>query len=147
MEPFIQQHSSDLMILVLSVLFFTALLILVPQLLRAQRQIEEWRHEEHMLSLEKGFPLPETDKRSIFAGRTAVLVPMAAICTSGTVTCFLSAYRSEIVFSVSLSVWAVAGVISLAAITAGMTLLGRLDQVSNGEMQDAFSEAKRKPPP
>jgi hypothetical protein len=143
---FLEQHSNELMVLVLSIFFFTALLILVPQLLRAQRQIEEWRHQEHMLSLEKGLPLPDIDKRSVFAGRVTVLVPMVAICTAGTVTCFLIAYRSEI-FSVSLSVWAVAGVISLAAITGGVALLGRLAQLSTGEADEEVTEPPVKPPP
>src|SRR5438876_9042063 len=126
MEPFLQQHSSEMLILLLAVFLFTTLLILVPQLLRAQQQFEEWRHEEHMRCLEKGFTLPQIDRRSVFAGRTAVLVPIVAICTAGTVTCFLSAYRSEIVFSVSLGVWSVAGVIGLTAIICGVALLGRL---------------------
>jgi hypothetical protein len=146
MEPFFQQHSSELTILVLSIFFFTALLILVPQLLRAQRQFEEWRHEEHMRSLEKGLPLPQVDRRSIFAGRTAVLVPMVAICTAGTVTCFLSVYRSEIIFSVSLSVWSVAGVVGLAAITGGVALLGRLAQLNSGETDEESGESEPKAP-
>ena len=147
MDAFLQQHSSELMILILSIFFFTALLILVPQLLRAQRQFEEWRHEESMRALEKGLPLPQIDRRSVFAGRTAVLVPMVAICTAGTVTCFLIAYRSEIIFSVSLSVWSVAGVIGLAAITGGVALLGRLAQLNAGESEDDLADTHSKDAP
>src|SRR5262249_28170309 len=138
--------SGELLILVLAILFFTTLLILVPQLLRAQQQFEEWRHEEHMRSLEKGLPLPQTDRRSVFGGRTAVLVPMVAICTAGTVTCFLIAYRSEIIFSVSLAVWSVAGVIGLAAITVGGALLGRLAQLHSGETDENHADPEAKSP-
>jgi hypothetical protein len=145
-EPFLQQHSGELTILVLSIFFFTALLILVPQLLRAQRQFEEWRHEENMRSLEKGLRLPQVDRRSVFAGRVTVLVPTVAICTAGTVTCFLIAYRSEIIFSVSLSVWVVAGVIGLAAILGGVALLGQLAQLSARETEEEISETQPKEP-
>ena len=144
MEPFLQQHSSELMILILSILLFTALFVLVPQLIRAQQQFEEWRHDEHMRALEKGLTLPRIDRRSVFAGRTAVLVPMVSICTAGTVTCFLIAYRSEIIFSVSLSVWSVAGVVSLAAITGGVALLGRLAQLNAGHADDEFGSTESK---
>jgi len=144
MDPFLQQHSSELMILILSILLFTALFVLIPQLIRAQQQFEEWRHDEHMRALEKGLALPHIDRRSVFAGRTAVLVPMVSICTAGTVTCFLIAYRSEIIFSVSLSVWSVAGVVSLAAITGGVALLGRLAQLNAGHTDDEFGSTESK---
>jgi hypothetical protein len=146
-QAFLQQHSSELLVLILSTFFFTTLLILVPQLLRAQQQFEAWRHEEYMRSLEKGLPLPQMDNRSLFAGRTAVLVPIVAIITAGTVTCFLIVYKSEIMFSVSLSIWTVAGVVGLAAITGGVALLGRIAQLTSGHVDEEFSETQTKPPP
>jgi hypothetical protein len=147
MEPFLQQHSSEILVLVLSIFFFIVLLILVPKLLRAQQQFEEWRHEEHMRSLEKGLPIPEIDRRSVFAGRVTVLVPTVAICTAGTVTCFLIAYRSEIIFSVSLSVWTVAGVVGLAAILGGVALLGQLAQLSTRETSHEVTQTTPKARP
>src|SRR5260370_12923230 len=139
-EPFLQQHSGELTILVLSVVLFVTLMVLVPQLLRSHQKAVELIHEEHMSSLEKGLPLANSDERSLFAGRTALLVPMVAICTAGTVTCFLVAYRSENIFSVTLAVWTVAGIISLAAITGCVTLLARLAQVNMGEPEEAPPE-------
>ena len=70
--------------------------------------------------------------RSLFAGRTALLVPIVSVCTAGTVTCFLAAYKVDILFSVSLAVWSVAGIVSLAAITGCVALLGRLAQLQAG---------------
>jgi hypothetical protein len=135
MEPFLQRHSGELTILFLGVLVFVTLLVLVPQLLRSHQKTLELTHEEHMRALEQSQPLPKLDDRSLFAGRCMVLVPMVAICTAGTVTCFLVAYRSEIIFSVSLAVWTVAGIISLAAITGCVTLLHRLAQLQAGEQE------------
>jgi hypothetical protein len=140
MEVFLQQHSGDLMILLLSVLIVIALLVLVPQLIRAHQHLMELQHTEHMQALERGLLPPQVDERSIFAGRTALLVPIVSLCTAGTVTCFLVAYRSEIVFSVSLAVWCVAGIISLAAITGGVALLGRLAHLHSGREEEEFSE-------
>jgi hypothetical protein len=128
----LQQHSGEITILLLSTSVLVTLLILVPQLLRAQQHATELKHAENMRALEQGVPLPRIDERSVFAGRTALLVPMVSICTAGTVTSFLVAYRSEIIFAVSLAVWCVAGVVSLAAITGGVALLGRLAQLLSG---------------
>ena len=61
-----------------------------------------------------------------------MLVPMVVIISAATVTCFLVAYKSEHLFAVSLAVWAVAGIVSLAAITGGVALIGRLAQLSSG---------------
>ena len=47
-------------------------------------------------------------------------------------TCFLAAYKVDILFSVSLAVWSVAGIVSLAAITGCVALLGRLAQLQAG---------------
>ncbi len=123
------QHSGELTIFFLSALVLLTLLILVPQLLRAHHQNREMEHAERMRALEKGHTPPPVDERSRAAGRTASLVPMVVICAAGTVTCFLVAYKTENMFAVSLSVWAVAGVVSLAAITGGVALMGRLAQL------------------
>jgi hypothetical protein len=136
-EVLLQQHSSELMILALTVIMLGSLLIVVPQLLRAHQRTVELGHTEHMRALEQGLPVPRVDERSLFAGRTALLVPMVSICSAATVTCFLVAYRAELVFSVSLAIWSVAGVVSLAAITGGVALLGRLAQLqSSGEEEE-----------
>jgi hypothetical protein len=132
METFLEQHIPELTILVLGALVLGTLLILVPQLLRAHQQVQELQHAEHMKALEQGKAVPAPDERSVFAGRTAALVPMVVILSAATVTCFLVAYRSENVFAVGLTVWSVAGVVSLAAITGGVALMGRLAQLSAG---------------
>lgn len=132
----LEQHSGELLILVLSAMVLGTLLILVPQLLRAHQRSMELQHEERMRALEQGFNPPPRDDRSIAAGRTAFLVPMVVVCAAATVTCFLTAYRSETLFSVALSVWAVGGVVSLAAITGGVALLGRIAQLSAGVAEE-----------
>lgn len=131
-----EQHSGELMILILFALVLGTLLILVPQLLRAHQRTQEMNHQEHMKALEQGQILPRADDRSLLAGRTAALVPMVAICAAGVVTCFLAAYRSENQFGISLAVWSVAGVVSLAAITGGVALLGRLAQLHAGLFEE-----------
>jgi hypothetical protein len=136
LEPFLQQYRGELTILVLGALTLLCLLILVPQLLRAHHKALELTHQEHMRALEQGLPPVILDERSLFAGRTALLVPIVSVCTAGTVTCFLVAYRSEIMFSVSLAVWSVAGIVSLAAITGCVALLGRLAQLHAGAKDD-----------
>jgi hypothetical protein len=142
MDPFLQQHSGELIILILAAMLLLTLLVLVPQLLRSHQKTVELQHEEHMRALEQGQPLPAVDERSLFAGRTALLVPMVTVCTAGTVTCFLVAYRSETIFSVSLAVWCVAGIVSLAAITGCVTLMGRLAQVPE---EDEFADVPENP--
>jgi hypothetical protein len=139
MAEFFEKHSAEITILMLSAMLLGSLLLLVPQLLRAHQRTLELTHEEHMRALEQGSALPHLDERSLFAGRTALLVPMVATCTAGTVTCFLVAFRSEIIFSVSLAVWCVAGVIGLAAITGGVALLGRLAQLHSGQEEEEDS--------
>ena len=135
MEPFIEQHSGEITIAIMGVMVLIALLILVPQLLRAQQRAWEMRHAECMSALEHGQPLPAIDEKSRSAGRTASLVPMVTICAAGTVTCFLAAYRPNDLFGVGLTVWSVAGVVSLAAITGGVALIGRLAQLQAGEKE------------
>ncbi len=66
----------------------------------------------------------------------ALIVPTVVLCAAATVTCFLVAYGSENVFAVTLAVWCVAGVVSLAAITGGVALMGRLAQLSSGEEEE-----------
>jgi hypothetical protein len=122
----LEMHKSDLMILIPLGLVLTTLVILVPHLLRSHVQVLQMKHEQTMRALEQNQPLPKPDVRSIYAGRTAMLVPMVSVIMAGVVTCFQVAYRPDSVFSVSLSVWSVSGVVSLAAITGGIALLGRL---------------------
>src|SRR5262245_13389639 len=112
MDPFLQQYSRELTVVIFGALVFVTLLILVPQLLRAHQRTLEMQHAEHLRSLEQGQPLPRTDVRSRMAGRTATLVPMVTVCAAGTVTCFMAAYKPDQLFSVTLTVWAVTGVIS-----------------------------------
>jgi hypothetical protein len=133
---FLEKHNGELMILFLSILVLGTLLILVPQMLRLHQAAMEMQHQEHIQALERGQPLPPPDDRSRAAGRTAALVPMVSVCAAGTVTCFLAAYRSESLFAVSLSVWTVAGVVSLAAITGGVALMGRLAQLQSDDPEE-----------
>jgi hypothetical protein len=133
------------MILVLFVLVVAALIVLVPQLLRAHLHKAELQHAEHLKAIEQGFELPPPSEASTAAGRTAVLVPMVAVISAATVTCFLIAYRNEHVFAVGLAVWAVVGVVSLAAITGGVALLGRLAQLQSGEGDADDAELPDKP--
>ena len=93
-------------------------------------------HLEHLKALEAGFGVPNEDDRARVAGRMALLVPMVVLIAAATVTCFLAAYRQETVFTVSLAVWVVAGVVSLAAITGGVALIGRLAQLQAGDKED-----------
>ena len=146
MEAFLEKHSGELVIVALTLIVVITLFILVPQLLRAHLRKAEMQHEERMKALQNGQPVPPEDDRSLVAGRMAMLVPMVVLITAGTVTCFLAAYRQEQVFTVSLPVWVVSGVVSLAAITGGVALIGRLAQLQKGvpdeeeqmEDEDAF---------
>jgi uncharacterized membrane protein YbhN (UPF0104 family) len=136
MELLLEKHSPELVILILAALILVTLLILVPQLLRHHHHIVELQHTERMRSLEQGFELPPRDDRSWAAGRTALLVPMVVMIAAGTVTCFLAAFHSDNLFGVTLAVWAVAGVVGLAAITGGVALMGRLAQLSAGAEEE-----------
>jgi hypothetical protein len=133
---FVEQHSAELTILILSALLLITLLILVPQLLRAHQRTLEMQHAEHLRMLEQGQAVPPADDRSVAAGRMVVLVPTVVIIVAGTVTCFLVAYRCDYLFSVCLAVWCVAGVVALAAVTGGVALLGRLAQLSTEEEEE-----------
>jgi|SRR6516162_8796260 hypothetical protein len=142
MDPFIEKHANELMILILAALLLGTLLILVPQLLRSHARNQEQMHAEHMRALEAGQPLPRYDVRSRAAGRATVLVPMVGVCAAATVTCFLVAYKSEFLFSVTVAVWSVTGIVGLAAITGGVALLGRLAQLEAGAPDEDQEETR-----
>jgi hypothetical protein len=129
MEEFLEKHIGELVVVILVIIVVGTLIVLVPQLLRSHLRKVEMLHLEHMKALEKGFPIPVEDDRARVAGRMALLVPMVVLIAAGSVTCFLAAYKQEQVFTVSLAVWVVAGVVSLAAITGGVALIGRLAQL------------------
>ncbi len=127
------------MLIILAMVLGTLLLI-VPQLLRSQQRTMEMHHQEHMKALEMGQALGRADDRSRAAGRTAALVPMVTVCAAATVTCFLSAYDPNDLFRVSIAVWSVAGIVSLAAITGGVALMGRLAQLNAGLFEDEHDD-------
>jgi hypothetical protein len=141
MEPvdWLERHSAALTIMVLIVMGLLTLMVLVPRMLRAKMLRQEMQHAERMKCLEMGQVPPYPDDRSIAAGRTASLVPMVVICAAAAVTCFLSAYRPENLFAVALAAWSVAGAVSLAAITGGVALMGRLAHLHAG-MNDEDEE-------
>jgi hypothetical protein len=139
-DSFLSRHSGELTTLLVIAMVLLTLLILVPQLLRHHHHALELQHAERTRALEKGLPVPHTDERSVAAGRTASLVPMVSICAAGTVTCFLAGFRSENLFSVALAVWSVAGVVSLAAITGGVALMGRLAQLQSGDEDEEMPD-------
>jgi hypothetical protein len=132
-KDFLEPYTSPLMLLVICAMVLAALLVLVPQLVRAHQRASELQHEEQMRALEQGQVLPRPDDRSRYAGRTAALVPMVVVCAAGTVTCFLAANKSDNLFAVALTAWSVAGVVSLAAITGGVALMGRIAQLQSGQ--------------
>ena len=135
-KDFLEAYSNQIMMLVICAMVLAALLVLVPQILRARQRHNELQHEEQMRALEHGQVLPRTDERSMYAGRTAALVPMVVVCAAGTVTCFLATNKSENLFAVALTAWSVAGVVSLAAITGGVALMGRLAQLRAGAEEE-----------
>ena len=139
-NEFIKDHSGELVMLALVCFILITLLIVLPQLLRINLRKMEMLHEQRLKSLEKGIPLPLDDDRARLAGRTAMLVPMIVMISAATVTSFLVVYKSENLFGVSLSIWVVAGVVSLAALTGGVALIGRLAQIQAGEKEDVDDE-------
>lgn len=139
METLLEKHSGELLILVMAILLVATLLIVVPQLLRHNHKANEMRHAEHLKALECGQSLPPLDVKSRMAGRTAALVPMVSVICAAVVTSFLVAYRSESLFGVTVAVWAVAGLVGLAAVTGGVALLGRLAHIDAG-LEDEDSE-------
>lgn len=142
-EGFLKAYSGELLILILFSLVVLSLIVLVPQLLRANLRKSEMAHLENLKALEHGVLIPSADEPSRAAGRTAMLVPMVVIISAAAVTCFLVAYRNDQVFAVALAVWSVAGLVSMAAITGGVALLGRLAQLHSGV--DDFDEMDNEP--
>jgi hypothetical protein len=140
MHEFLERHSGELLILFLFGTLVATLIVLVPQLLRAHLRKMEMQHAERMRAIEHGQPLPEDNESARLAGRTAMLVPMVIVCAASTVTCFLVAYRSENVVAVALAVWCVSGIVSLAAITGGVALMGRLAQLQSGEPEEQMPD-------
>jgi hypothetical protein len=138
----LRSHSGEVLILTLAVLLVFALLLILPMLLRHHLRKAEMTHQEHLRALERGLPLPPEDYRARMAGRTALLVPIIVMVTAGVVTAFLIAYKSETMFAASLAIWVVAGVVSLAAITGGVALVGRLAQIQSGEEEDEEEESR-----
>jgi hypothetical protein len=136
MDPFLEKYSGTVTILVLAVMVLGTLLLALPQLLRVHQSAMDMLHAERMRGLEQGLEVPRPDFRSVAAGRTAFLVPIVVVCVAGTVSCFLITCHSESVFAVALTVWSVAGVISLAAITGGVALMGRLAQLHSGAPEE-----------
>jgi hypothetical protein len=126
MPPFFEAHSGELTILALILMVLLTLIVIVPQLLRAHLRKAEMTHLEHLKALERGHKLPVEDDRSRMAARMALLVPMVVMIAAGTVTSFVVMKGTDQIFTVSLAVWVVAGVVSMAAITGGVALLGRL---------------------
>ena len=133
MVEFLERHSGELIILVLSAMVLSTLLIVLPQLLRTHHRTTEMSHEEQMRALDQGQKLLPPDVTARMAGRAAVVVPCVVVCAAGTVTCFLAAYKAENVTTVALAVWAVAAVVSVTAITGGVALMGRLAQLQSDQ--------------
>jgi hypothetical protein len=140
MPEILDTHSKELTLLALIVLVLATLLVVVPQLLRAHLKRGELLHAQNLKLIEAGVKLPMTDDRSRLAGRLAYLVPIVVMITAGAVTSFLAIYNSDHIFPVSLSVWVVAGVVSLAAITGGVALVGRLAHLDDEEFDEADEE-------
>ncbi len=140
MHDVVERHSGELMLLVLFAMLVGTLIVLVPQLLRAHLRKAEMQHTENLRALEQGMSLPDPNESARMAGRTAMLVPMVVMITAGTVTCFLIAHKTENMVAVSLAVWCVAGIVSLAAITGGVALMGRLAQLQTGEAEEQMPE-------
>jgi hypothetical protein len=107
-DDFVKGYSGAILILLVFILIVVTLIILVPQLLRAHLRKVEMQHLEHLKALEHGAVVPPRDDSAQAAGRTATLVPIVVVICAATVTCFLVAYRPELVFGVALAVWSVA---------------------------------------
>jgi|SRR5262245_6334261 len=140
METFLETHSGEVTILVLILMVLATLMVLTPQLLRAHLRKVELRHQEHMKALEQGQALPIEDNRSRMATRLALLVPLVVMIAAGTVTSFIVVKGSQDVFTVSLAIWVVAGAVSLAAITGGLALLGRLANLESEAEEEELPE-------
>jgi hypothetical protein len=136
-----KEHSGELVMLALTGFILCTLMVVVPQLLRMHVRRMEMAHDERVKSIEKGAPMAPVDDRMRQAGRIALLVPMVVMIAAATVSCFLVMYKSENLFAVSLAIWVVAGIVSLAAVTGGVALMGRLASIQAGEKDlDALDE-------
>ena len=135
-NPLIKDHSGELLLIAMTSLLLLSLLIAIPQVLRATMRKAELLHLERLKSIEKGIPANIDDERSRQAGRTAMVVPTVVIISAATVTSILVVYKAESLFAIALSIWIVAGVVSLAAITGGVALIGRLAQIQAGEKNE-----------
>ena len=140
MAAFLEAHSGEVTIVLLVLMVLATLMVIVPQLLRAHLRKAELAHQERIKALELSQPLPVDDDRSRMAARLALLVPMVVMIAAGTVTSFVVVKGSQEVFTVSLAIWIVAGVVSLAAITGGLALLGRLANLESEAEEEEFSE-------
>ena len=136
MEVFLEKHSSEVLIICLVAMVMATLIVIVPKLLRWHQSMQEMRHAERLKGIEQGQPLPPPDDRFRAAGRTAILVPTVSVIVAGTTTCFLVAYRTDNVLAVTIAAWSVAGIVSLAAITGGVALVGRLAQIDAGDVEE-----------
>lgn len=128
-EAYFQQHSGGILALILTAMMLLGLLILIPQLLRSHQRAAELQHTERMKALEAGQNLPQENALRHAAGRTAVIVPAISVCAAATVTCYMVVNKTDNVIALALTVWVVAGAVSLAAITAGVALMSRLAQL------------------
>ncbi|MBX9677346.1 MAG: hypothetical protein K2X38_01195 [Gemmataceae bacterium] len=141
MVELVQAYSKELTLIMLTILILGTLIILVPQLLKWHIRKMEILHVENMKSLENGVRLPISDERATIASRMALLVPMVVMLGAATVTCFLAIYNSTQIFPVSLGVFVIAGVVSLAAITGGVALVSRLAHLEDIDAAEEESEA------
>jgi hypothetical protein len=146
MAEFLTTFRSELIILAVMLLVMGSLIILVPQLLRARLRRAEMLHLEHLKAIERGQTVPVDDDRNRMAARLALLVPMVVMIAAATVTCFIAMKGSEHVFTVTLAVWVVAGTVSLAAITGGVALLGRLAHLESEAEEEEKQFSERYPP-
>jgi hypothetical protein len=135
MADFVANCSNELLILLLVAMVLVTLIIIVPQLLKAHQRVQEMRHAERLRSLEAHIPVPPPNDALRTAGRIAVLVPSVALIVAGVVTCFLVVYRSDYVLAVTIAAWCAAGLVSLAAITGGVALVGRLAHLDADESE------------
>lgn len=133
LQLFLESHGDQVVVLLLFLGALIATFVILPQVLSVHRRKLEMAHEENMKALECNIPVPQTDNATKLAGRATMAVPVVVIITAGIVTAFMTVYRSEALFSVALAVWTVCGVVSLAAITGGVALIGRLAQLKTGD--------------
>ena len=101
----------------------------MPQLLRFNHHTQEFQHEEHMKALEQGQPLPRARYEIGGSGSNSRAGANGGHVRGRHRDLLSEAYKTDSFFGIALTVWAVAGVVSLAAITGGVALMGRLAQL------------------